>query len=413
MNNSDLIYLDEQATTAVDPEVLTAMLPFYRWEFGNAASVHPDAGSRAAAAVDQARKQVARLINAQHYDIVFTSGATEANNLALVGYARANQARGRHLVTTQIEHVSVLDVFRYLETQGFTVTYVSPSSNGLVSPESIASALTPQTILVSVMAVNNEVGTIQPVAEIGAIVRRHQIAFHCDAAQALGKIPVDIIQAGIDLLTLSAHKMYAAKGVGALVLRPGTQVDPLFFGGGQEQGLRPGTLNVPGIVGLGKAAELAGGRQVADAVRVAELRNRLESLLLSQLPETELNGDRDQRIPGNLNISFAGVDAQALLVALPQIAASVGAACAAAERKQSHVLKAMQLTERRRRGAVRFGLGRNTTAAEIDEAARLIVDAVRRLRGMSPVWQLDHPDSANEGRGGYELHSYSSALRGA
>ena len=358
------IYLDHHATTPVDPRVLDAMLPCLREDFGNASSRHHVFGRQAAALVEQARERVAQAIGARYSEVIFTSGATESNALAIKGVAHARP--GAHLITTAIEHRAVLDTCRRLEHDGWRLTVVPVDRHGRVDPGDVQRALAPDTILVSVMAANNEIGTIQPLARIGAVVRASQALFHVDATQAIGRMEIDVEAASIDLLSLSAHKIYGPKGVGALYLRRRprrVELLPLVEGGGQENGLRPGTLNVPGIVGLGAACELALGH------------------LAGALDGLTVNGHPEQRLAGNLSLGIDGVEAEALLLGLPEVAVSAGAACSSAAAKPSHVLEAIGVAGTASRAALRFGIGRFNTEEEIDRAARLVVERVRTLRG--------------------------------
>ena len=361
------IYLDYQATTPVDPRVLEAMLPWFSGRFGNAASRNHAFGREAAEAVEAAREQVARLIGAAPGDIVFTSGATESDNLAIKGVA-ALHAQPGHLVTVQTEHHAVLDPCRVLEQAGWRLTVLPVDADGLVDPEAVRAALLGETVLVSVMAANNEVGVLQPLAEIGAITKAKGVLLHCDAAQAAGQEPLDVAALGVDLLSLSAHKLYGPKGVGALYVRrsrPRVRLLPLLDGGGHERGLRSGTLNVPGIVGFGKAAELALAGMGAENTRLAGLRELLKSRIGAGLGGVRLNGHPTRRLVGNLNLSFEGVDGEALLSGLTGLAVSSGSACTSASLEPSHVLKAQGVPDALARASIRFGLGRFTTPAEV------------------------------------------------
>ena len=381
------VYLDYQATTPLDPRVLEAMLPYFGPKFGNAASRSHAFGWEAEKAVDEARRQVAALVGAQPREIVFTSGATESNNLALKGILESRGISGNHIVTVATEHRAVLDPIRRLERLGAQVTAIPPQTDGRVGPAQVRDALRPETVLVSVMAANNEIGTVQPVREIGALCRESGVLFHCDAAQAAGKIPIQAELQNIDLMSLCAHKMYGPKGVGALFLgrtvrvRPTPQID----GGGHESGYRSGTLNVPGIVGFGAACQIALAEMESEAERVAELRNRLQARLLAGLEGIRINGSEEYRLAGNLNLSFHSVDASALLMMLPDLALSTGSACSSANPEPSHVLKALGLSDEAVRSSVRFGLGRFTTAEEVDFAAARVIEAVRKLREQSPA----------------------------
>jgi cysteine desulfurase len=385
------IYLDNHATTAVDPAVVEAMLPYFGDRFGNPSSRGHVFGQEAQAAVEAARAQVARLVGALPDEIVFTSGATESNNLALRGGARSLAARGRHLVVSAIEHASVLEPARSLEREGFAVTLVPVGRDGVVALADVAAALRPDTTLVSVMAANNEIGTIQPMAEIGGLCRERGIVFHTDAVQSLGRLPVDVHAAGVDAMSLSAHKMYGPKGVGALFLshqrRPRFRPQPQAEGGGQEKGVRSGTLNVPGIVGFGKAAELA-MRAIADGEpsRLGALRDQLLVRLQAAISGIEVNGALAPRLPGNLNLSIERAEAETLIVALEgQVGVSAGAACAEAGGKGSHVLRAIGLSDSRVYTALRFGLGRYNGRSDIERVVDLLAVAVQSARARANV----------------------------
>jgi cysteine desulfurase len=377
------IYLDAHATTRVDPRVLEAMLPYLGEEAGNAASRNHAYGWRAEEAVESARERVAAAVGGAAKEIVFTSGATESDNLAVLGAAEANRDRGDHVITTVIEHPAVLDPCRQLERRGFRVTYLPVGPGGLVDPEAVRRALDDRTILVSVMLANNEVGTVQPVAEIARLVKAESGALvHTDAVQALGKLPVRAQEDGLDLVSVSAHKIHGPKGVGALWVRrrPRVRLRPLLFGGGHERGLRSGTLNVPGIVGLGAAAEIAEAEREAEAPRLAALRDRLLSRLEADLSGVHLNGHAEKRLPNNLNVSFEDVEAEDLLQEIPGVACSTGAACSSASLEPSHVIQALGLGSARAQTSLRFGLHRFTTEEEIDRAADAVVRGVKRLR---------------------------------
>jgi len=380
------LYLDHHATTPVDPAVVGAMLPYLTEKFGNPSSRQHLFGQEAHAAVEEARAQVARLIGAETGDIVFTSGATESDNLAVRGGARAGGARGRHLVTTAIEHPAVLEPARSLEREGFEVTVVGVGPEGIVSSDEIARALRPDTVLVSVMAANNEIGTVQPIAEIGRLCHEREILFHTDAVQAIGRVPVSVEAWGADLVSVSAHKMYGPKGVGALYVRrarrPRIRLQAQAEGGGQEKGLRSGTLNVPGIVGFGEAARLAvEALETGEAERIAALRDRLLAGLRARLDGVEVNGSMERRLPGNLHVSISRAEAETLILSLGgRIAISSGAACAEAGGKGSHVLRALGLPDERIYTALRFGLGRFNDAAAIDEAIEALAGAVETAR---------------------------------
>ena len=377
------IYLDNHATTRTDPRVVEAMLPYFTTIYGNSASLSHRYGWDAAAAVDRAREQIAEALGAEPKEIVLTSGATEANNLALKGAVPHLKRRGNHLVTAATEHKAVLDPLRRLAREGWDLTIVPCDPHGLVSAEAIAAALTDRTVLVSVMAANNEVGTLNPIAAIGRLCHERGILFHTDATQAVGKVSLAVQDAGIDLLSLSAHKIYGPKGVGALYVRrrdPQVRLAALFDGGGHERGFRSGTIAVPLVVGLGEASALAIGERDGEAVRLRALRDRLHAGIAGRVPGIRLNGHPTERLPGNLNLSFAGVDGEALMMAMRDVAVSSGSACSSANPEPSHVLRAMGLTEDLARASLRFGLGRFTTAEEIDFAIDAVAGAVARLR---------------------------------
>jgi cysteine desulfurase len=379
------IYLDYNATTPVDCEVLDAMLPYFSGSFGNASSIH-STGQRGRAAVDAARESVATLLGAKPSEIVFTCGGTEADNLALFGTVTPSVQPRKHLVTTAIEHHAVLNSAQALEKQGVDVTYIPAGRDGVVDPDEIREAIRPETVLISVMLANNEIGTIQPIEEIGRIAAEEDIYFHCDAVQAAGKLPLDVNRLGVDLLSISAHKIYGPKGAGALYVRTGTELEPIFHGGHHERDRRPGTENVPGIVGLGKAAELATKNQAFDAARVAVLRERFESALLS-LPGVRVNGDPRHRVANTCNLSFEAAGGEALVIALDLqgISCSTGAACSSGAVAPSHVLTAIGLSPERARSSLRFSLGRPTTPEQIDRAIAIIPAIVERLRALSPL----------------------------
>jgi cysteine desulfurase len=371
------IYLDHHATTPVDPRVLEAMLPYYREEYGNPASVSHAYGWTAAAAVDDARERIAGLLGARTSSIVFTSGATEANNLAIQGVARARRSRRDHLVSVATEHPAVLDVCRALADEGFDFSLVPVASDGLTEVPEIAAALTHRTALVSVMTANNEIGVLQPVREIAAVCAERDVVFHTDAAQAAGKIRLAVDELGVDLLSISAHKFYGPKGIGALYVRPRTRLVPLVHGGGHERGLRSGTLPVALIVGMARALEIACEQIEAEAVRLLALRERLFAQLARDLEHVRLNGHPSRRLPGNLNVSFRGVDGDRLLLALTDVAVSSGSACSTAKPEPSHVLLALGLSKTEAGSSIRIGLGRGTTQEQVDRAAARIVEEVR------------------------------------
>ena len=381
------IYLDYHATTPVDARVLEAMLPFFGPKFGNAASRTHSFGWEAEKAVEVARRRIAGLAGAAAREIVFTSGATESDNLAIKGVVEACRDRGNHVVTMATEHPAVLDTVRHLEKLGCQTTILPPGQDGLLDPARLREAIRPATVLVSVMAANNEIGVVQPVREIGAICRERGVFFHCDAAQAFGRIPIDVEALHIDLMSLSAHKLYGPKGIGALYVRrksPRVALAAQMDGGGHESGYRSGTLNVPAIVGFGEACAIAQREMSEEAARTGALRDRLLGQLEGGLPDVALNGSRTQRLPGNLNVSFLGVEADMLLMSLPEIALSSGSACSSESPQPSHVVKALGVGPWRERSAVRFGIGRFTTAEEIDYAAARVVESVRRLRSLAP-----------------------------
>jgi cysteine desulfurase len=385
------VYLDNHATTAVDPRVLEAMLPFFGARFGNAASRNHSFGWEADKAVEAARKKVAALIGATEKEIVFTSGATESNNLALKGVAEMYAERGDHIVTCVTEHKAVLDTCKRLEKRGCRVTYLPVRRDGLVDPDALREAITDRTILVSVMAANNEIGVLQPIREIGAVCRERGVLFHTDAVQAAGKVPLDVEADRIDLASLSAHKMYGPKGVGALYVRrrnPRVQLTAQMDGGGHERGMRSGTLNVPGIVGLGEACEICRVGMPEEAARLAALRDRLKAKLEAELDEIHVNGSMEHRLPNNLNISFAWVEGESLLMGASDIAVSSGSACTSATLEPSYVLKALGVDTDLAHTSIRFGLGRFNTEEEIDYAATRIVAVVKKLRALSPLYEM-------------------------
>jgi len=381
------IFLDHAATTPADPRVVEAMLPFFSESFGNPSSIH-SLGLETRTAVAEAREKVARLIGAASDEIVFTSGGTEADNLAIKGVAQANAQKGKHIVTTRIEHHAVEESCRYLEKHGFKVTLVGVDQDGLVHPGDVEKAITPETILISVMHANNEVGTIQPIAEIGKLARKRGVYFHTDAVQTVGHIPAMVDELGVDLLAVSAHKLYGPKGVGVLYVRKGTRIVSFLHGGGQERGLRASTENVPGIVGLGKAAEIAQAEMDAESKHVTRLRDKLIKGILERIPQVRLNGHPTQRLPNNVNISVASVEGESLAVSLDLegIAVSTGSACSSEAMEPSHVLTAMGVPVELARGSVRFSLGRENTDAEIDRVLEAFPRIVSRLRAMSPLW---------------------------
>ena len=385
------IFLDHHSTTPVDPAVLEAMLPYFTRDFGNAASRNHEYGWTAEAAVEKARGQVAALIGASDKEILFTSGATESNNLAIQGVARMHQEKGRHIITSPIEHKAVLDTCQYLESIGFEVTTLPVDKYERVSAEEVAKAIRPDTILVSVMFANNELGTINPIAEIGKVCKERGVLFHTDAVQACGKIPVDVEAMGIDLLSLTAHKMYGPKGVGALYVRrrnPRVRLSPIVHGGGHERGMRSGTLNVPGIVGFGKAAEIAKVRLQQDCEHSKRLRDRLWDAIRTRLDEVHLNGHPTERLPHNLNVSFAYVEGESLMMGIKELAVSSGSACTSASLEPSYVLKAIGVGDELAHSSIRFSVGRGTTDEEIDYAIERVVATVLKLRELSPLYEM-------------------------
>jgi cysteine desulfurase len=387
------IYMDNHATTPVDPRVVQAMLPYFTENFGNAASRNHAFGWKAEEAVEYAREQVAKLIGA-HSDkeVVFTSGATESDNLAIKGVAEFYKEKGNHIITSRTEHKAVLDTCKKLEKQGFSVTYLDVAEDGLIRPEQVANALTDKTILVSIMLANNEVGTVQPLAEIGKITRARGVLLHTDAVQGIAKVEFDVDKMNVDLASVTAHKMYGPKGVGALYVRrqkPRVRIVAQMDGGGHERGMRSGTLNVPSIVGFGKAAEIANAEWRTDAARIFALRQRLREKLFSALDMIHLNGaDDPQRLPGNLNVSFSFVEGEAMMMAIRDVAVSSGSACTSASLEPSYVLRAMGIEEELAHSSIRFGIGKFNTEEEIDYVADLVIRSVKRLREMSPLYEM-------------------------
>ncbi|WP_174242279.1 IscS subfamily cysteine desulfurase [Granulicella sp. WH15] len=385
------IYMDNHATTPMDPRVLDAMLPYFGKIFGNAASRNHQFGWEAEQAVDKAREQVAKLIGASAKEIIFTSGATESNNLAIKGIAEMYRERGNHIITQVTEHKAVLDTCKKLEKSGYSVTYLPVQADGLISLADLEAAMTDKTILVSIMFANNEIGVIQPVAEIGKLCKSKGILFHTDAVQAVGKIPVDVQSMGIDVLSLSGHKIYGPKGVGALYVRrrnPRVQITEQINGGGHERGMRSGTLNVPGIVGLGAACEIALNEMAEEAKREAELRDYLKAKLENALDYVTVNGNMEHHLPGNLNMSFVHVEGESLLMGINDIAVSSGSACTSATLEPSYVLKALGLGDDVAHSSIRFGLGRFNNKAEVDYVSDKIITVVKHLREMSPLYEM-------------------------
>lgn len=385
------IYLDNNATTRTDPRVVETMLPFFSNVYGNSASKSHPFGWAAEEAVDIARAQIANLIGADPREIVFTSGATESNNLAIKGIAEMYAEKGDHIITVVTEHKAILDTCMHLESVGKSVTYIEVDSTGILDLDVLVAAITDKTVLISVMTANNEIGVLQPIKEIGAICKARGIIFHTDATQAVGKIPFNVEELGIDLASFTAHKMYGPKGIGALYVRrrsPRVRLSAQIDGGGHERGFRSGTLNVTGIVGFGKAAELCQEEMLADAVRLQLLRDHMEAKLLAAIPECQINGSVAHRLPGVLNISFGFVEGESLLMGLKDVALSSGSACTSASLEPSYVLKALGVGDELAHSSLRFGLGRFTEASEIDWVADKVIAEVERLREMSPLWEL-------------------------
>ncbi len=384
------IFMDYQSTTPCDPRVVEAMLPYFTQKFGNPHSRSHAYGWEAEAACDLARGHVARLINADAKEIIFTSGATEANNIALKSVGAFNKAKKNHIITVETEHKCVLDSARHMELDGFEVTYLPVQKNGLIDLAQLAAAIKENTLLVSIMAVNNELGVIQPLAEIGALTRARGVLFHTDAAQAFGKIPLDVEAMNIDLMSISGHKIYAPKGIGALYVRrrPRVRLEPLFSGGGQERGMRSGTLPTPLVVGLGEAARIAGLEMKDEEARIRTLANRFLAAVMDNVPDVYLNGDREQRIPGCINLSFAYIEGESMIMAIKKLAVSSGSACTSASLEPSYVLRAIGVGEELAHTSIRFGIGRFTTEAEVDEAIKIVTGSIEKLRAMSPLWEM-------------------------
>ena len=385
------IYMDYHATTPVDPRVFDAMKPYFTELFGNPASRNHSFGWAAEDAVEKARKQIASLIGASSKEIVFTSGATESNNLAIKGVAQMYAERGNHIITAATEHKATLDTCKHLEKEGCRVTYLPVQTNGLVDLNQLREAITDKTILISIMYANNEIGVLQPIAEIGKLAKERGVLFHTDAVQAMGKVPVNVIDDNIDLLSMSGHKIYGPKGVGALYVRrkgPRVQLTAQIDGGGHERGMRSGTLNVPGIVGLGEACAVAQAEMAEESKRMAYLRDKLKDRLLSELDEVYINGTMQSRLPNNLNISFAFVEGESLLMGINDVAVSSGSACTSATLEPSYVLKALGAGDDLAHSSIRFGLGRFNTEEEVDYVAQKVIDVVRKLRELSPLYEM-------------------------
>jgi len=382
------VYLDHNATTPTHPEVVKAILPYFKEVFGNASSVH-QFGQQARKAIDEAREKIANFIGASPKEIVFTSGGTEANNLALKGVVYANERKGKHIITSSMEHHAVLNPCKYLEKKGFKVTYLPVDKYGLVDPEKVRKAVTKETILISIIHANNEVGTIEPVAEIGKIAKEIGIYFHTDAAQTVGKIPVNVNELNIDLLSLSGHKIYGPKGIGVLYIRKGTRIQPLIQGGHHELNRRAGTENVPAIVGLGKAIEIAKATMEKESMRLTNLRNKLCSGIGEKIDYVRLNGHPGKRLPNTLNMSFEFVEGESMILNLDLegIAVSTGSACTSGSLEPSHVLKAMRVDPAVAQGSIRFSLGKDNTEEDIDYVLEVLPEIVSRLRAMSPLFK--------------------------
>jgi cysteine desulfurase len=385
------IYMDNNATTRTDPRVVQAMLPYFTEKFGNAASRSHAFGWEAETAVEEAREQIATLIGASAKEMIFTSGATESNNLAIKGVAAMYKKKGNHVITQATEHKATLDTCKRLEREGYQVTYLPVDQYGQVHAEQVAEALTDKTILVTIMAANNEIGTLQPIKAIGKLCKEKGVLFHTDAVQAVGKLPIDVEEMGIDLLSLSAHKIYGPKGQGALYVRkkdPRVRLEPQIDGGGHERGMRSGTLAVPLIVGLGKACEIAGNEMAHESEKTFRLRERLRKGIMDQLPESYLNGHPTERLPGNANISFAYVEGEGLMMGMKAVAVSSGSACTSASLEPSYVLRALGVGDELAHSSIRFGIGRFNTEAEVDYVVDLVVREVNRLREMSPLYEM-------------------------
>lgn len=398
MNFVRKVYLDHSATTPVRPEVAEVVTKYFTEIFGNPSSVHAF-GREARKSVENAREQIANLIKGKPEEIFFTSGGTEADNMAIIGSALANKNKGNHIITTAIEHHAVLDSCKYLEKEGFKVTYLAVDGDGMIDIEELKSSISEETILITMMHVNNEVGTILPIKEVGAIAKERGILFHVDAVQSFGKLPIDVNEMNIDMLSASGHKIYGVKGVGCLYLRRGVKLHPIMFGGAQERKRRPGTENVPGIVGFGLASELAGKEMETEAKRLTKLRDKLIESILEKIPHTQLNGHRTKRLPGHVNISFEFVEGESLLLMLDLkgVAASSGSACTSGSLDPSHVLLAMGLCHEIAHGSLRLTLGKDNTEEDIDYVLEVLPDIVERLRAMSPLYNsMNHREECLE-----------------
>ncbi len=385
------IYMDNHATTPMDPRVLEAMLPYFMEKFGNAASRNHPFGWTAEEAVEQAREQIAKLVGATAKEIIFTSGATESDNLAIKGVAEMYREKGNHIITAVTEHKAVLDTCKRLEKYGYRVTYLPVQKDGLVDLEDLKRAIDDKTILVTIMAANNEIGVLQPWREIGKICHERGVLFHTDGVQAVGKVPIDVVKDNIDLMSITAHKIYGPKGVGALYVRrknPRVQISAIIDGGGHERGMRSGTLNVPGIVGLGKACAIAKEEMAQEGAHLAALRERLRDRIMGRLDEVYINGSPEHRLPGNLNISFAYVEGESLLMGINDVAVSSGSACTSATLEPSYVLKALGTGDDLAHSSIRFGIGRFNNEAEVDYVADRVCETVERLRELSPLYEM-------------------------
>ena len=385
------IFMDNQSTTPVDPRVIEAMSPYFHEKMGNASSRNHSFGFEAEKAVDEARKKIAKLIGADSKEIIFTSGATESDNLALKGIVEMYREKGDHLITSATEHRAILDSMKYLEKQGVKVTYVPVGADGRVDPEEVRKAITDQTILISIMLANNEIGSINPIAEIGRIAKERGILFHCDATQGVGKIPVNVQEMGIDLMSFSSHKIYGPKGIGALYVRrrnPRVRLAPMIHGGGHERGIRSGTLPVPLVVGFGKACELCEELMPEESKRMVYLRDKLKDGLTKSLEEAHVNGHLTERLPNNMNISFAYVEGESVLMGLKEIALSSGSACTSASLEPSYVLRAIGVGSDLAHSSIRFGLGRFNTEEEVDYTIKQVNETINRLREMSPLYEM-------------------------
>ena len=385
------VYMDNHATTPVDPRVLAEMLPYFQEKFGNAASRNHSFGWAGEEAVEQARERIAKLVGATTKEIIFTSGATESDNLAIKGVAEMYREKGNHIITAVTEHKAVLDTCKRLEKYGYRVTYLPVMKDGLIDLDDLKRAMDDKTILVTIMAANNEIGVLQPIREIGKLCHEKGVLFHTDATQAVGKVPINVIADNLDLVSISGHKMYGPKGVGALYVRrknPRVQLSPIIDGGGHERGMRSGTLNVPGIVGLGKACSLCQEEMPEESRKIGGLRDRLRDKIMGELDEVFINGTMEHRLPGNLNISFAYVEGESLLMGINDIAVSSGSACTSATLEPSYVLKALGTGDDLAHSSIRFGLGRFNTEAEVDYVANRVTETVKRLRELSPLYEM-------------------------